>query len=151
VSIIRLGLILLVSLVLAAYAEWLRAARPDKDGGVPMVGGIRLYRFEEVRQLYRRKATCLLDVRPALVYMDGHIPGAVNLPEGDFDKLFLSLRKRLERAQTIIVYCDSARCARALRVVIRLRELGLEQAQVYAGGWNEWLYYRMPSERSPAS
>jgi hypothetical protein len=76
VSLIRLGLILLVSLALAAYAEWLRSERPTKaGGGVPMVGGIRLYRLDEVRALYRQEGTCLLDVRDGPAFASGHIPG----------------------------------------------------------------------------
>jgi rhodanese-related sulfurtransferase len=113
-----------------------------------MVGGILLYRLPEVRALYREESTRLLDVRGAPAFAVGHIPGAWNLPEDDFDRDFPALRRRLEGARTIIVYCDSARCARSLRVAIRLRTEGLAQAQIYPDGWNEWTDRRMPVERA---
>ena len=89
-----------------------------------------------------------MDVRDASAFAFGHIPGAVNLPENDFDTVYPSLRARLEAARTVVVYCDSARCARSLRVAIRLRTLGLAQAQIYPAGWNEWFERQLPVERS---
>jgi rhodanese-related sulfurtransferase len=155
VSLRRLGLITAVSLALAGYAAWLRSAGQADPArvrdAVPMVGGILLYRLGEVRALYREPSTRLLDVRPAAAYQAGHIPGVLSVPENDLDRDFPSLRAGLEKAKTIIIYCDSPRCARALRVAVRLRTEGLAQAQIYPGGWNEWVNRRMPVEHSAAN
>jgi rhodanese-related sulfurtransferase len=151
VSLKRFALIVLVSGALAAYSIWLRSRHDTGLSAgarepVPMVGGILLYRLADVQGLYREPSTRVLDVRPAPAYDSGHIPGALSIPENDFGAVFPSLKSKLEPARTIIVYCDSRRCARALRVAIRLRMEGLAQAQVYPAGWNEWIEGHMPTE-----
>ena len=96
----------------------------------------------------RRSSTRFVDVRPAHDYGYGHIAGALELPENEFDQRFPSLRPQLEKARTIVVYCDSPRCARSLRVAIRLRELGLAQTQIFPAGWNDWFNRELPIKRS---
>jgi rhodanese-related sulfurtransferase len=143
--------ILAVTLALSTYAAWLDAARQERglaDGGTPMVGGILLYRTPEAQRLWNDSTTRFVDVRSSIDYTYGHIAGALELPENEFDQRFPSLRSELEKAKTIIVYCDSRRCARSLRVAMRLRTEGLEQTQIYPAGWNEWFLQGLPLERT---
>jgi rhodanese-related sulfurtransferase len=145
--------LLTLTLLLAGYAAWLDSVRdhppvPQHAGKPPMVGGIVLYRTAEAEALWRKPGTCFVDVRPAIHYAYGHIAGALELPEDEFDQRFPALRPQLERAETILVYCGSPRCARSLRVAIRLRTEGLAQTQIYPGGWNEWFERQLPIERT---
>jgi len=149
----KLAQILVVTLALSAYAAWLSAAREPNgearvQGDPPMVGGILLYRLAEAEALWHDPTTCFVDVRTSIDFAYGHIAGALELPENEFDQRFPSLRPRLEKARTVVVYCDSTRCARSLRVAIRLRVEGMEQTQIYPAGWNEWFDRQLPIERS---
>jgi rhodanese-related sulfurtransferase len=149
VSLWKLAQILAVALALSAYAAWLEAARHEHPaGGTAMVGGILLYPTPQAERLWHDRTTRFVDVRTSIDYAYGHIAGALELPENEFDQRFPSLRPELEKAKTIIVYCDSRRCARSLRVAMRLRTEGLEQTQIYPAGWNEWYLQGLPSERT---
>jgi rhodanese-related sulfurtransferase len=145
--------ILAVTLALSAYAAWLESVRqPEavaKDlGRTPMVGGILLYRTPEAEALWHDPGTRFVDVRSSIDYAYGHIAGALELPEDEFDQRFPALRAQLEQAKTIIVYCGSPRCARSLRVAIQLRTEGLEHTQIYPAGWNDWYERQLPLERT---
>ncbi len=143
----KFGQILVVTLALSAYGAWLREQRTE-SGNTPRVGGILLYRLAEAEALWHNPSTRFVDTRTPYAYACGHIAGALKLPENEFDQRFPSLRPQLEKATTIIVYCDSQECAHALRVAIRLREAGLGQTQIYPAGWNEWTERKLPSEHT---
>lgn len=141
--------ILAVTLALSAYGAWLRAERGvQMQGATPMVGDILLYRLPEVEALWHDPSALFVDSRTSIDYAYGHIAGALELSENEFDQRFPSLRPRLEKARTIIVYCASRHCAHALRVAMRLREEGLGQTQIYPAGWNEWFERQLPIERT---
>jgi rhodanese-related sulfurtransferase len=57
---------------------------------------------EEVRRLAERGAQ-LVDVLPAEVYQESHLPGAINLPLPELDR---KTADRLRRDQPILVYCN---------------------------------------------
>jgi rhodanese-related sulfurtransferase len=142
-----------VTLALCAYAAWLESVRqPEpatKDlGRTPMVGGILLYRTPEAEALWHDPGTRFVDVRSRIDYAYGHIAGALELPEDEFDQRFPALRAQLEQAKIIIVYCSSRRCAQGLRAAIRLRTEGLAHTQIYPAGWNEWYERQLPLERT---
>jgi len=152
-SLLKIAQILAVTLCLSAYAAWLHGtAAPhgtaEGQGDTPMVGGILLYRSAEVEKFWHDPTTRFVDVRSGIDYAYGHIAGALELPENEFDQRFPSLRPQLEKARTIVVYCGSPRCARSLRVAIRLREEGLEQTQIYPAGWNDWFERQLPIDRT---
>jgi rhodanese-related sulfurtransferase len=139
--------ILAVTLALSAYGAWLRGERREA-GSTPMVGGILLYRLAEVEALWHDPTTRFVDTRSSYDYAAGHIAGALELPENEFEQRFPSLRPQLEKAMTIIVYCSKRQCASSLRVASRLREQGLEQTHIYPAGWNEWFERNLPSEHT---
>ena len=146
-NILKFLQILAVALALAGYASWLRSARQAHPGPL-MVGGILLYPTDQAEALWHEPTTRFVDVRSSVDYAYGHIAGALELPEDEFDQRLPGLRAQLEQARAIIVYCGSRRCARSLRVAMRLRAEGLEQTQIYPEGWNAWFERNLPVERS---
>src|SRR6516164_208421 len=147
VSLCKFVHILAITLALSAYGVWLRGERREV-GSTPMVGGILLYRLAEAEALWHDPGTRFVDTRTPYAYACGHIAGALGLPENEFDQRFPSLRPQLEKATTIIVYCDNRECAHSLRVAIRLREAGLGQTQIYPAGWNEWSDRNLPTDHT---
>jgi rhodanese-related sulfurtransferase len=141
--------ILAVSLALAVYAAWSRGIREGTPApaALPAVpsDGLPLVRLAEARILWQEPATLFVDVRPAADYRFGHIAGAVQLPEEEFEQRFPALKPRLERARAIVVYCKSRDCGKSLWGAIRLRNEGLSQTRIYPGGWNEWVTGGLPT------
>jgi rhodanese-related sulfurtransferase len=147
VSLAKIAHLLGLTLALSGYAAWIDAVRPG-PAGTPEVGGILLYPTAQAEALWHDATTCFVDVRPSIDYAYGHIAGALELPEDELAQRLPALRPRLEQARTVIVYCGSRRCARSLRVAMRLREAGLAHVQIYPAGWNEWFLHNLPVERT---
>jgi hypothetical protein len=56
------------------------------------------------------KGALFLDARPVAFYEMSHIPGALPLPEDDFDLAFAKIEPRLRSSFDIIVYCSGFGC-----------------------------------------
>jgi rhodanese-related sulfurtransferase/DNA-binding transcriptional ArsR family regulator len=79
-------------------------------------------------------AVTVIDVRPAVEFAAGHLPGAVSVPLDQLDDR-LAL---LPRDRTIVAYCRGVYCLSADEAVSRLRANGFEALRL-EGGWSEWL------------
>lgn len=96
------------------------------------VSSDQLSRDELERKLARGKLV-LLDVRPALEYESGHLPGAISIPVEQLAKRIASL----PRDKRIVVYCRGAYCQFADRAVSILLRKGFDAVRL-EGGWPEW-------------
>src|SRR5262245_1917163 len=78
-----------------------------------------------------------LDARPVAFYRMSHIPGALPLPEDDFEGAFPALEKRLRARFDLVVYCSGFGCEASHIVARRLRERGIPAAILH-DGWPAW-------------
>ena len=78
-----------------------------------------------------------LDARPVAVYEMEHIPGALPLPEDDFDAAFKRLEAQLRSNFNIVVYCSGYGCEASHNVTRELRKHGVA-AVVLNEGWPAW-------------
>jgi rhodanese-related sulfurtransferase len=83
------------------------------------------------------KGALFLDARPVAFYEMSHIPGALPLPEDDFDRAFAKIEPRLRSSFDIIVYCSGFGCEASHLVARRLKERGIP-AVVLNEGWPAW-------------
>jgi rhodanese-related sulfurtransferase len=140
--------ILLVTLALTGYSAWVQKQRLSpgiKPLATDDVAGIPLLRRDDARALWEESSTLFVDVRSSIDYEFGHIQGAISIPDEEFEKRFPDQRQRLERAKTIIVYCQNRDCGKSLWSAIRLRNAGLTQAVIYPEGWNDWVLHDLPT------
>jgi rhodanese-related sulfurtransferase len=89
-----------------------------------------------------------LDARPVAFYEMSHIPGALPLPEDDFDRAFTNLEPRLRSSFDIVVYCSGFGCEASHLVARRLKERGIP-AVVLAEGWPAWTDAGYPIKEGP--
>ncbi len=80
----------------------------------------------------------LFDARSLKQYDQGHIPGSFPLPVAELEERFAEYAAFFTQNVSVMVYCSGADCKDALDVAMRLRELGLEQIEIFAGGWEVW-------------
>jgi rhodanese-related sulfurtransferase len=144
--------LLLVTVGLSSYSAWSLAVRQSHHPGARVapegyVADLPLLRLPDVESLFHQPSTLFIDVRPLTDYEFGHIQGAINLPEEEFEERFPELRPRLEHAKTLIVYCKSVDCGKSLWAAMRLRQEGLSQTMIYPAGWNEWINNNKPVTR----
>jgi rhodanese-related sulfurtransferase/DNA-binding transcriptional ArsR family regulator len=107
-------------------------ARVTQRFAVPGAGGAPIERAALTRMLADGSAL-LIDVRPALEFAAGHIPGALSIPPDELP----SRMGDLPRDRTIIAYCRGEYCLFADEAVALLRERGFDAHQM-DGGWIEW-------------
>jgi rhodanese-related sulfurtransferase len=83
------------------------------------------------------KGALFLDARPVDFYNMAHIPGALPLPEPEFDAYFARLEKQLRSTYNIVIYCAGYGCEASHIVAQKLRERGIHGAILHEG-WPAW-------------
>jgi rhodanese-related sulfurtransferase len=109
--------------------------------------GDELVPAESARVLHERGAL-FLDARPLDFWKMSRIPGALPLPEEDFDRAFHDIEARLRRASALVVYCGGFGCESSHVVARRLRERGLA-AGILDEGLPAWEEARLPLDSEP--
>lgn len=84
-----------------------------------------------------KKGVMLIDSRPAARQFDpGHIPGAVNIPDTQFDKQ--SSKLPADKSTLLIFYCGGVDCLLSHNSAFKAEKLGYSNIKVYAAGMPEW-------------
>lgn len=94
----------------------------------------------ELTHMINRDQATVIDVRDSRVYKDGHIIGAVNIPEGDLSNDSDKLKKY--KNQTLVLVDAMGNKTAAL--MTRLKKSGLEEVKALKGGLNAWKSADMP-------
>ena len=94
------------------------------------------------------KGALFLDARPVAFYEMSHIPGALPLPEDDFDRAFAKLEPRLRSSFDIVVYCSGFGCEASHLVARKLKGRGIP-AVVLSEGWPAWTDAGYPTKEGP--
>jgi rhodanese-related sulfurtransferase len=111
--------------------------------------GDELVRAVDARALIDRGAL-FLDARPRDFWRMNRIPGALPLPEDDFDRALPEVEPRLRRASGIVVYCSGFGCEASHVVARRLRERGFIAA-ILDEGLPAWQDAGFPVDSEPRS
>lgn len=82
----------------------------------------------------------IVDVRAAEDYQKGHIPGAINLPQEQWNR-YAGLVKDKQN----ILYCYSEVCHLAATAAVEFARAGYPVMELQ-GGWDEWQEYSLPVE-----
>lgn len=80
----------------------------------------------------------LVDARPKeRKYDKGHIPGAISLPDSQFDKLAAQLLPA-DKATPLYFYCDGLECKLSNDSAEKAVKLGYSNVKVVPAGWPGW-------------
>ncbi len=111
------------------------AAVQTKDGWYG-----KLIQFDALRPLVDIppvKGVMLIDSRPAARQYDpGHLPGAINIPDSQFDKMVDKLPA--DKATQLIFYCGGVECMLSHNSAFKAEKLGYGNIKVYADGMPDW-------------
>jgi rhodanese-related sulfurtransferase len=97
------------------------------------------------RSLEHGDALTLVEALGPAYFDDAHLPGAINIPPDQVDRLAPALLR--DRTARIVVYC-SGTCHNSEIAARRLVDLGYEDVHVYVGGKEDWVEHGLPIERS---
>lgn len=99
----------------------------------------------ELPDLMQDGEVVVLDVRPALEYNAGHIPGSISIPLPELE-MFLS---KIPKDHEVVVYCRGAYCVLAYDAVKTLTSKGLRVRRLQ-DGMLEWRLAGLPVEQNVA-
>jgi len=102
-------------------------------------------RAELHRELAGGAAPTLVEALGAAFFDDAHLPGAINIPPDQVDRLAPTLLPDIDAS--IVVYC-SGTCQNSEIAARRLEELGYRSVRIYLGGKEDWVEHGLPVERT---
>src|SRR5262245_30116894 len=94
--------------------------------------------FELDGQIKRKEAITVVDVRLPSDFTAGHIPGAINLPQGKWHTL-----AGLTKDRTAVIYCYSQTCKLAAAAAVEIASAGIPVVEM-EGGFEAWVKYGLP-------
>lgn len=141
-----------VLIVLAACitAAAVNAARKDgipfilEIGKGPSVKGIQKIDLAKAKDMFDSGKAVFLDCRSEDEFDLGHILGAKNLPNEQFEARFLDELDEANETTPIVAYCSGLDCHSSDMVAARLRDEGYNNLYVFLGGWPQWLEAKYP-------
>jgi rhodanese-related sulfurtransferase len=84
-----------------------------------------------------KKGVMIIDSRPAARQYDpGHIPGAINIPDSQFDKMVDKLPA--DKATLLLFYCGGLECMLSHNSAFKAEKLGYTNIKVYPAGSPDW-------------
>jgi len=104
--------------------------------------GLEAIDQEELHRRMQDGSVAVLDVRPAVEYEQGHIPGARSIPVDELERHLADLPKDRE----IVAYCRGPYCVYADRAVRLLSARGFRALRL-VDGFPEWQAAGYPVER----
>jgi rhodanese-related sulfurtransferase len=119
--------------------------------GLPLTANVYLQPGEETvgvaeaKRRFDRGAALFVDARPKMIYDLERIPGALSLPEDEFDAAFARLEPRLRNRFDVIVYCSGFGCEASHIVARKLKEKGIP-AVVLQDGMPAWQEAGYPAQ-----
>jgi rhodanese-related sulfurtransferase len=106
----------------------------------------RITRDELRRRLDDSTPTVLLEALPEKYYLEGHIPGAVQL---NYENVRSEAPRLVpNKNATIVIYCASATCRNSHIAANQFDALGYSDVRVYAEGKKDWLEAGLPLGRN---
>ncbi|MBI4828527.1 MAG: rhodanese-like domain-containing protein [Nitrospinae bacterium] len=124
-----IGIVALLSFALLAEGRRTYLSRPEAGGVI------------EAKALYEtiRAAPAdyqVVDIRPLEDFKEGHVPGAVNIPEGE-----LAPNAPIDRYKKTVIISEEGDTAASLALAREMRV-----AQNLSGGMSAWWKSRLPEE-----
>jgi len=121
--------------------------------GFPLTANVLVKPGDELVEVAEAKArlekgALFLDARPEAFHRMAHIPGALSLPEEDFEAAFSRLEPRLRSSLDVVVYCAGFGCEASHIVARKLKERQIP-AVVLNEGWPAWEEAHYPTRSGP--
>ncbi len=73
------------------------------------MNGIVAIDLEQAKAYYQER-TLFIDARDRSDYDAGHVKGAISLPTIDFSQRFAKMKKRIQKSESVVVYCGGPTC-----------------------------------------
>ncbi len=150
------GAILLMAVFLGLVVNQIRpdglhllAGWSPKDPLTSQTGEVLSVSLDQAHKMFADRAAVFIDARSPDLYMQGHIPGARNLPWYEFDEYFDVVMSDIPFDALIISYCEGTRCLSGKELAVELFFRGYENVRVLASDWKLLSGKQLPAGVSP--
>lgn len=119
-------------------------AQAQGSGFLEQVAGMKDINTEVAKRLFDMKAAIFIDARPEDHYLEGHIAGARNIYESEWQAHIPDL-VQISRDQLIVTYCGGGdECELSHDLAKDLQGIGFKKVVVYTGGIKDWTAKKYP-------
>jgi rhodanese-related sulfurtransferase len=99
----------------------------------------------QLRDAIESGEVTVVEALPARYFEDAHLPGAINIPHTEVDRLAPELLP--DRDAAIVTYCSNTSCANSGIAAAALTKLGYSNVRKYAEGKDDWRAAGLPLEQ----
>lgn len=124
-------LTILFAAVVAVRGAAQQAAQPQDSSAVVRVSQ------DEFKKLHASETALVIDVRDALAYTGGRIPGAIHVPLMEIDRRAAEVIKQA-KGRTIVTYCSCPAEHSSAEAGWVLMKHGARDVRALVGGYVEW-------------
>ena len=107
-------------------------------GGVAEGKPVEINRVARAKNLFDKENVLFVDARSQNHYENGHIPGAVSLPVGQFEERIEFFLNRYPPEQPIVTYCSGRTCEDSHDLAQFLSDLGFTNVRIFIDGFPGW-------------
>jgi rhodanese-related sulfurtransferase len=101
--------------------------------------------LEDLLEMLENKvAFKLVEVLAKEEFNKEHIPGAINLPLDEIEKL---AKQNLKKMEIIVVYCESYSCHASTKAARKLLDMGYKKTLDFKGGKRWWRHAGLGLEK----
>ena len=106
--------------------------------------------LDEAKKLQADPSVLFCDARAKVEYDQGHIPGAIPLPQGEFETYYKKYESRIKHARLLVTYCHGIGCKLSDKVAKSLHDdHHYKNVSSFFGGWPQWQQNNLPIETGP--
>ncbi len=107
---------------------------------------VKAVTIEQTYKLYISQKSIFIDARDQWDFNEGHIKGAINIPEYKFNTND-SIVTSLDKNKLYVIYCEGNDCDVSRRLTQKLAEINFTNLYIFIGGWYEWENSGYPIEK----
>lgn len=108
------------------------------------------WNWDDAKKAWESREGLFVDARSKMEYEQGHIPGAISIPVGEFDAQYEKYKSKIKSAKQIITYCHGVGCQLSNKVAQKFwQDKGMRNVGSFFGGWPQWQQHNMPVETGP--
>jgi rhodanese-related sulfurtransferase len=100
--------------------------------------------LDEAKRLKGVPGTLFVDARAEVEWEQGHLPGAIPLPAGEFEKYYAKYKSKIKKAKVLIPYCHGAGCHLSDKTCQQLVGKGFKNVVGFFGGEPKWREAKLP-------